>query len=53
MSDEERAELKEQIALLQARLAAQQALLETETRKRIALEDALAAQTGPDTSNTL
>ncbi|MEO1362141.1 MAG: hypothetical protein AAFU86_00005 [Pseudomonadota bacterium] len=45
MADADLAELQERIALLEARLAAQQTLLETETRRRIALEEALAAWT--------
>lgn len=44
MTEREVAALEERIALLEARLATQQALLEDEVRRRIALEEALAAQ---------
>ena len=44
MAEADLAALQERIALLEARLAAQQALLEPEARRRIALEAALAAQ---------
>ena len=51
MTDADVATLKERIALLEARLEAQQALLETETRRRIALEEALAARDGARNPN--
>lgn len=41
MSQDELTTLKDQIALLEARLLAQQELLEAETRRRLALEEAL------------
>lgn len=51
MVDEQRAELQDRIALLEARLAAQQELLETETRRRIALEEALEIRGESKTPN--